>query len=156
MNDTANDALHRLVYVSRNALEPGADPAAGIESILAASRRNNARVGVSGALMFNAGLFAQVLEGPLWAIEQTFERIQCDARHDEVRILQLEPVAARRFDAWSMAWAGRSAAPVEAFAALAADTGFDTARLDGDRVLELLGVHLDEAADEAAEGRRAA
>ena len=139
------DTLHRLAYVSRNALPPGADAAAEIETILALSRRNNARNGVSGALMFNAGLFAQVLEGELVALEATFERIQCDARHDDVRILQLEPVAARRFDAWSMAWAGRDAAPIDELAGIAADTGFDAARLDGDRVLELLASHLDDA-----------
>ena len=148
-----SDTLHRLVYVSRNALEPGAaEPA--IESILEVSRRRNARAGVSGALMFNAGLFAQVLEGELRALEETFERIQCDARHEDVRVLQFEPVDERRFDAWSMAWAGRGAAPVDAFAALATDTGFDTSRLGGDRVLGLLSEHLDEAA--AAEALRRA
>ena len=141
---TMSDALHRLVYVSRNAFAPDADPAAEIETILAASRRNNARVGISGALMFNAGLFAQVLEGSLWAVERTFEAIQCDARHDDVRVLAFEPVTERRFDDWSMGWAGRGAAPVEAFASLAADTGFDAGRLGGNRVLELLQTHLDE------------
>ena len=141
-----SDDLYRLVYVSRNAFAPGADPAAEIETILRASRRENARNGVSGALMFNAGLFAQVLEGGAGAVEQTFERIQCDARHDQVHVLQFEPVATRRFDEWSMGWAGRDAAPIDAFAALAADTGFDASRLDGDRVLELLRRHLDDAA----------
>ena len=146
------DTLYRLAYVSRNALAPDADAAVEIRTILDVSRRNNGSGGVSGALMFNAGLFAQALEGGLAAVEATFERIQCDARHDEVRILQFEPVAARRFDAWSMAWSGRDAAPVDAFRALAADTGFDAAGLGGDRVFELLLTHL----DEGAAARRAA
>lgn len=150
------DTLHRLVYVSRNALEDGADAEAAIEEILRVSRRNNARTGVGGALMFNAGLFAQVLEGELGAVEETFERIQCDVRHDDVRILALEPIERRRFDEWSMAWAGRDAAPVEAFAALADDTGFDAGRLGGDGVLGLLEAHLDEAADEPIGARRRA
>ena len=144
--------LHRLVYVSRNALPADGDPRAEIERILDVSRRNNARAGVSGALMFNAGLFAQVLEGSRFAVEETFERIQCDERHDDVRILEFGPVAERRFDAWSMTWAGRDAADVDAFATLASDTGFDASRLGGDRVLELLGSHLNEADG----GRRAA
>ncbi len=135
--------LHRLVYLSRNALPADVDPEEAIAAILETSRRNNARNGISGALMFNAGIFAQVLEGGLGPLEDTFERIQCDERHDDVRILQFEPVARRRFDAWSMAWSGRSAAPVDAFAALAADTGFDADVLGGDRVLELLQAHLD-------------
>lgn len=144
--------LHRLVYVSRNMLPADADPAAEIAGILRISRENNARDGVGGALMFNAGVFAQVLEGGLGALEDTFERIQCDERHGDVRILQLEPVPERRFEAWSMAWSGRGATAVPAFAALAIDTGFDASRLGSDRVLALLLGHL----DEGAERRRAA
>ncbi|MCJ2078787.1 BLUF domain-containing protein [Methylobacterium sp. E-016] len=34
--------------------------------------------------MFNAGAFAQVLEGPRRQVEETFERIQCDDRHGDV------------------------------------------------------------------------
>jgi len=143
--------LHRLVYVSRNTLPEGTDHVAGIERILAVSRRNNAGNGVGGALMFNAGLFAQVLEGERAMLERTFERIQCDERHDKVRILQFEAVAERRFQAWSMAWAGRHASDIDAFAALGTETGFDAERFGGDRVLELLGVHLD-----AADGARRA
>ena len=51
--------------------------------ILRTSRRNNAEVGVTGALMFNGGAFAQVLEGPRRGVESTFERIQRDQRHGD-------------------------------------------------------------------------
>ena len=56
--------LRRLVYYSRNRVTgPSKKVAAQIRSILAASRRNNEPVGITGARMFNAGCFAQVIEG---------------------------------------------------------------------------------------------
>jgi hypothetical protein len=97
--------LHRLVYFSRNRIGDGVIDAE-IAAILATARRNNARHGVTGALLFSAGTFAQVLEGPLAAIERTFERIPCDARHDDVTVLQIAPVKRRAFPDWSMAFAG--------------------------------------------------
>ncbi len=104
-------SLHRVLYCSRN-LIPGASEAvaADIRSILAASRRNNARDGITGGLLFSRGCFAQVLEGPLDAVEGAFERIQCDGRHGDVTVLQSEPIAARDFPDWSMAFAGPDAA----------------------------------------------
>ncbi|HYF06396.1 MAG TPA: BLUF domain-containing protein [Acetobacteraceae bacterium] len=121
---SGNDALFRLTYVSRNGL-PGDAAAreAGTASILAVARRNNARLGVTGALLFTETCFAQVLEGPLATIEELFETIQCDSRHAEVVVLLAEPVAERAFGDWSMAFAGRlpeSAVGMPAFDALAA------------------------------------
>jgi len=63
-------------------------------------------------LLFSAGTFAQALEGPLAAIERTFERIQCDPRHDDVTVLQIAPIERRAFPDWSMAFAG-TAAPAD-------------------------------------------
>jgi hypothetical protein len=95
--------LRRLVYYSRNRISGAHGAMDGtIRSILAASRVNNARVGVTGALMFNAGCFAQVLEGPSAAVEATFERIQQDERHGEVSLLAYDAVEARLFTEWPM------------------------------------------------------
>lgn len=58
----SNDLYH-LVYYSRNRIPAGADLHAEIDSILKASQRNNSRAQVTGALIFNKGVFAQVLEG---------------------------------------------------------------------------------------------
>ena len=99
--------IFRLVYVSRNRLR--GDPAAmerEVANILAVSRRNNVRAGVTGALLFSADCFAQTLEGRRDAVEAVFERIQCDPRHSNTVVLQLEPAAAVFAD-WSMAYGGR-------------------------------------------------
>ena len=104
------DTLHKLVYFSRNRIAGGgAAIDAEIAAILARARRNNARNGITGALLFSAGFFAQVLEGPLAAIERVFERIQCDPRHGEVTILQAGPIERRVFPDWSMGFAGTDA-----------------------------------------------
>jgi hypothetical protein len=102
-----NQQLFSLAYFSRNAIEGNADEMrAALATILASARRNNARRGVTGALLFSDGCFAQVLEGPREAVEEVFETIQCDPRHSDVTIMHLHAVEQRSFGAWSMAFAG--------------------------------------------------
>ena len=99
--------LYRLAYFSRNSIVGSPElMGAEVQQILRVSRQNNLRVHVTGALLFNNTCFAQVLEGPLSAVEQTFERIQRDTRHTDVTVLELELATAREFPAWSMAFAG--------------------------------------------------
>ncbi|WP_419730356.1 BLUF domain-containing protein [Lichenicola sp.] len=103
--------LSRVLYCSRSQIPGGSEVIlANIESILAASRENNRRAGISGALLFSDGCFAQVLEGDLDAVDEAFERIQCDERHRDVTVLESGPIAARDFPSWSMAFAGAEAA----------------------------------------------
>jgi hypothetical protein len=98
--------LFRLVYCSRNTIpDHKGDLAEEVANILAASRANNARDGVTGALLYSEGCFAQVLEGGLDAVERTFERIQCDPRHGDVVMLQATRAKGRLFGIWDMALA---------------------------------------------------
>ena len=99
--------LYRVLYCSRNTIQGGpAQMQAVVDSILAISRRNNARNGLTGGLMFTDGCFAQVLEGPVEAVEETFERIQCDDRHAEITVLQAGFITARDFRDWARGFAG--------------------------------------------------
>ena len=128
--------LFRIVYCSKNTMPGAAEMMASeIDSILAISRRNNARDGVSGGLLFSRNSFAQVLEGPAAAVEAAFERIQCDERHTEVTVIQSETIKARDFPGWSMAYSGvqpeHSAGPAIAKA-------FSDTSKGGDEVLDLL------------------
>jgi hypothetical protein len=145
--------LYRLVYASKNLLQgPEAEVMAAVRQILDASQRNNREVGVTGALMFNAGAFAQVLEGPRRGVEATFERIQRDLRHSDVTVLQCGPVESRGFTNWSMAFVGQSSHGQARFDGLAAESGFDLARLDGDRVFTMLhGLVMEEEGIPTAE-----
>ena len=138
--------LYRLVYASKNLLQGSdAEIAEAVSQILAASQRNNATVDVTGALMFNAGAFAQVLEGPQQGVESTFERIQCDPRHGDVTVLQCGSAESRSFANWSMAFVGQSETGHARWDGIAATSGFDLSRLDGDAVFAMLhGLVLDE------------
>ena len=110
--------LFRLVYCSSNTIPTqGGDAAAEVASILAASRVNNARDGVTGALLYSDGCFAQVLEGDLGVVQRTFERIQRDSRHGNVVVLEARRAEARIFGMWDMALA-EAADPAKAKAIL--------------------------------------
>ena len=97
------DDLRRLLYRSRSTLA-GSDEAieTTIARILETSQRNNARDGLTGALLFTSSMFIQALEGPLAAIEATFERICSDHRHGEVEIIEFCTVTERAFAKWSL------------------------------------------------------
>jgi len=112
--------IYQILYCSRNRLQgKPVEIAAQVTTILQAARRNNLEAGVTGALLFNTVLFAQVLEGPLDHVEQIFEKIQCDSRPSDVTVLRSGIVEARFFAEWSMAFAG---APSEQSSPLMAAT----------------------------------
>lgn len=131
--------IHRLVYYSRNHIA-GDDTTfeAHVDDILSKSRENNARDGITGALMFNSGCFAQVLEGPLDKVEEAFERIQQDERHGDVSLLAMEPIASRSFPNWAMGFVGASGVDARRFAAIASSSDFDPSRLSGDQIHTIL------------------
>lgn len=128
--------LNRLVYLSSNTIvSSAANLRTEVDQILGTSRRNNALVGVTGALMFSSGYFGQVLEGPQAAIEMTFERIQQDARHSNVRLLEFKPVNARVFQTWAMAYVGEQ---TDASMAGWHDGGLDMSVITGEALVSKL------------------
>jgi hypothetical protein len=144
------DMLHRLVYYSRNeipAVATGDADAldATIRQILDISQRNNAQADVTGALVFNAGCFGQVLEGPRRAVEATFERIQRDIRHSDVTLLAFETTTTRAFANWSMGYVGAKQGDADRYGPIAEASGFDPSRMTADRLFETLhGLALEE------------
>ncbi|WP_110686529.1 BLUF domain-containing protein [Salinicola aestuarinus] len=134
------ERLRKLVYLSHATL--GVEMRLllpEVEDILATSRRRNAESGVTGALMFNHGYFAQVLEGRQDALEATFERIQMDERHDHVSILAYDIVPRRVFESWSMGWVGNDDGQTAGtFAGLTERVDRQTRELAGERIYSLL------------------
>lgn len=103
MND-----LYHLAYISKSML--GENPGfirEEVAAILEASRRNNAKRHVTGALLYSGGYFCQILEGPQSEIKATFDQIELDDRHEDVEILFFDPAPVRAFGIWSMAHACR-------------------------------------------------
>ena len=113
-----SDRVYQILYCSRNHIRGTAEQiGAEVASILETSQRNNARVGVTGALFHNGVFFAQVLEGKFIEVQRVFERLQLDARHSDLVVLQSGYVNQRDFAGWSMTYAGaspKSVAPFEA------------------------------------------
>lgn len=91
--------LIQLTYASRASGELGP---MDVKDILAASQRNNARLGVTGALCLNNGIFLQQLEGDREAVNALYHRILLDRRHREPAILDFGEIQSRRFTRWSM------------------------------------------------------
>jgi hypothetical protein len=92
--------LYNLVYCSR--ASPGVDDAA-VASIIATSRRNNPRQGITGLLVFGSGIFFQWLEGPRESVTRLMGHLLRDARHDTiVRLSENEEPRDRVFPDWDM------------------------------------------------------
>lgn len=72
------------------------------DEILAASRRNNATAGVTGALIYDDSAFLQWLEGDEAGLRAVFERISRDPRHESIKLLSVRKLEDRLFPDWSM------------------------------------------------------
>lgn len=92
----------QLVYIS-TARALAIDDAL-LQSVLSASRRNNARAGLSGLLLAGGRRFLQALEGPRAAVEATYVRIKADPRHFAFVELGNREIAAPEFGTWAMAY----------------------------------------------------
>ncbi|MFN0264077.1 BLUF domain-containing protein [Tepidamorphus sp. 3E244] len=88
----------RIVYQSHAALLPDAEViGSAIDDIVESGRRNNARAGLTGVLLYTDGLFMQALEGPGDAIDAAMERITADRRHRDMLILRRDEADSRLF-----------------------------------------------------------
>ncbi|URW76238.1 BLUF domain-containing protein [Sphingomonas donggukensis] len=90
--------MRQFIYVSTATAER-----IDIADILATSRVNNRRDGLSGLLYSDGKRFLQALEGEPRAIDAAYARIARDARHRSVVILSDREIDAREFGDWAMA-----------------------------------------------------
>ena len=89
----------QLLYVS-GATRPMSD--ADLEDILAVSRANNQRDGVTGMLLWADGVFIQILEGEPDTVRSLVSRIEGDARHRNFMVVLEQQADQRTFSEWSM------------------------------------------------------
>jgi Sensors of blue-light using FAD len=73
-----------------------------LAELLKAAQENNAKLGLTGMLLFAEGSFFQVLEGPADVVDALYAKIERDRRHDQVTLIIREPIPKRYFDAWTM------------------------------------------------------
>ncbi len=97
----ASDPVHRLIYVSASV--EYLDEAA-LEALLTQARANNARLGITGLLLYGEGTFLQLLEGPRDAVAALYATIRDDPRHVRCLVLDEEDHVERLFGDWRMAF----------------------------------------------------
>jgi Sensors of blue-light using FAD len=79
--------------------------------LLAVARANNARLGVTGMLLYHEGSFLQTLEGDEQVLENLYARISKDKRHHRLVTLLRRQVDERYFDQWQMGFASMKHLP---------------------------------------------
>jgi len=94
-------AVFQIFYVSRVS---SAFEGASMQSLLDASRRQNARLDVTGCLLFSGHCFAQVLEGARPVVSALVQRIAADPRHVGVRVLSETQRVEREYGDWAMGY----------------------------------------------------
>ena len=65
-------------------------------------RKKNARLGITGLLLYKGGNFIQTIEGEESRINDLYDSIGADPRHHGLIRVLSEPLAARKFPDWSM------------------------------------------------------
>ncbi len=92
--------LKRISYISKFARPLTRDE---ITQLAADAADRNRLMGVTGMLMSTGDIFYQVLEGPVDAVDQLFQKIAVDPRHRDVLVLGVqEEVEDRQFPSWGM------------------------------------------------------
>lgn len=94
-------AVFRLIYRSRLTVD-GDDWRPAVANILAAARRKNPALGITGALVVWDASVVQTLEGDEDAVRGLYRTITDDPRHTDVALVETGR-GARAFAKWSMA-----------------------------------------------------
>ena len=85
----------------------------GLSDVLAQSRINNPRLGITGMLLYSDGNFMQAIEGDEESVDRLAETIAQDPRHCRLTRLYRGAITERQFPDWSMALRQMSDLPVE-------------------------------------------
>lgn len=88
--------------------------AAALAELLLLARQNNARLGLTGMLLYAEDSFFQVLEGPPEAVDALYGKIELDTRHAKMTKIIREPIPRRAFDEWTMGFSAMSREEMEA------------------------------------------
>ena len=105
-------ALIEMVYASAATVRFSD---ADLEALLAVARSNNARLGISGILLYQDGSFFQILEGEEAAVASLYARVENDDRHANVMLLRKRKIQTRSFAEWQMGFVRVKPGELEGF-----------------------------------------
>jgi hypothetical protein len=95
--------LIELSYVSKASSDVGI---LGLMNLLEDAVHKNKKLGVTGVLFYDSGVYGQILEGYPQCIEPVWKSICADQRHKDIQVLDIDKLAKRRFSNWSMKFYG--------------------------------------------------
>ncbi len=99
----AGQPVHVLCYRSRSLIEGPADrETSPVGRLIARAAAKNQRLGITGALLFDGGYFAQTLEGDRQAVQALFAEIERDPRHTDVLLAWELDRETRAFPDWGV------------------------------------------------------
>ena len=98
--------LFGVVYTSRATKEMLPDD---IDRLLVSARAHNARLGISGVLLYGSGRFFQYFEGAREGVDDVYGRIRQSASHTDIIELAQMPISHRLFNRWFMGFSGAPA-----------------------------------------------
>jgi hypothetical protein len=75
-----------------------------IEDMLFQIREKNKRLAITGILLLIQGKFVQYIEGQSTEIDNVYDSIKRDSRHNELILLDSGALETRQFKDWSMAY----------------------------------------------------
>lgn len=93
--------LYELLYTSSGARDL---TESHLLDLLETSKRKNARLAITGMLVFDHHEFMQILEGRKRDVLELYDEIRRDSRHQSVSTVHEGPITQRAFDGWSMAF----------------------------------------------------
>ena len=93
------DSLIQCIYTSSSTVDFREHE---IPTLLEAARLKNARLGVTGILLYIGGNFLQVLEGESLDVSALYGAIVRDSRHARVKEISRRRIVTREFPDWHM------------------------------------------------------
>ena len=99
--------MKSVLFVSRQAAGIN-EFAVELYRIEQVSRRRNAELGITGALLATKAHFAAILEGEAEPLEALMACIARDTRHERLTIVEETEIGIRRFAGWSLCYSGPS------------------------------------------------
>ena len=106
---------------------------ADLEDILRTARENNARLGITGMLLYGNKTFIQILEGEEGVVHELVKTIKRDPRHTNFQIVKQKPIEQHEYADWSMGFKRVSGEDFEAVKGLKhfEEKDFNTTFLEG-------------------------
>ena len=94
-------ALYEIIYVSLASRDL---PAEELVQLLDKARSHNASQCITGMMVYHRREFMQLLEGEQATVQELYDRIASDPRHQQLRKIWDGPIRERGFSDWGMAF----------------------------------------------------